>query len=166
MSRPLYCGWWWCGGAQVAVVVVTPACCAPQLPPTLSLGPRSAQHPGQGAVGILWQSCSLLYTSTSVYQYHCTHYTGQPRMWSPAAVSGVVSCAQPGHGAIVITYLNISTIHTLPSPHHHHQQPLACFRYSLQIPASAHVAAGRSIQCQNCQILLQFISTMLIYSCS
>ena len=98
------------------LVVVTPACCAPQLPPTLSLGPRSAQHPGQGAVGILWQSCSLLYTSTSVYQYHCTHYTGQPRMWSPAAVSGVVSCAQPGHGAIVITYLNISTIHTQSPP--------------------------------------------------
>ena len=77
-----------------------------------------------------------------------------------------VSCAQPGHGAIVITYLNISTILPFIPSHHHHHQPLACFRYSLQIPASAHVAAGRSIQCQNCQILLQFISTMLIYSCS
>ena len=128
--------WWcagWCGGHPC--LLRTTATSHPFTRAQVSTTPT-------WPVGILWQSCSLLYTSTSVH--HCTHYTGQPRMWSPAAVSGVVSCAQPGHGAIVITYLNISTIHTQPPPP---PPPPAPAFSMLQIftadPSLSSVAAGR-----------------------
>ena len=156
------------------LVVVTPACCAT----------TATSHPftrAQVSTTPPWPGGSghtLAIMLIVIHKYKCVPVplysldrSAQDVVTSSSVWCGELRPAWPrGHCHHIFEHFNHSTIHTLPSPHHHHHhhhhQPLACFRYSLQIPASAHVAAGRSIQCQNCQILLQFISTMLIYSCS
>ena len=107
VSRPLYCGWW-CGGAQVGgghpCLLRTTATSHPFTRAQVSTTPWPG---GSGH--------TLAIMLIVIHKYKCVpvplyslHRSAQDVVTSSSVCW--VSCAQPGHGAIVITYLNISTI--------------------------------------------------------